>query len=77
MKGHFATIYSTIFSPDGKYLASCSGDGTIRIWDVHTGKCVNYIVQRKDCSDAIFEKFKGLDDRTREWLRDRGATILE
>jgi WD40 repeat protein len=36
-KGHVKNIESLCFSNDGKLLASCSEDGTIKIWDVHTG----------------------------------------
>lgn len=38
LEGHTSGIESVVFSPDGKTLASGSNDGTIRFWDINTGK---------------------------------------
>ncbi|XP_014778753.1 notchless protein homolog 1 [Octopus bimaculoides] len=34
--GHAEAVLSVSFSPDGRYLASGSGDTTVRFWDVNT-----------------------------------------
>jgi WD40 repeat protein len=38
-KGHQASVWSVSFSPDGKYIATASGNQTARLWDV-TGKLI-------------------------------------
>jgi WD40 repeat protein len=37
-EGHMDDVLSVDYSPDGKQIASCSNDGTVRVWDVSTGK---------------------------------------
>ncbi|MBD1811144.1 hypothetical protein NDA07_11720 [Microcoleus vaginatus DQ-U2] len=49
-KGHQDSVSSVSFSPDGKYIATASGDKTARLWDV-TGKLIR---EFKGHQDAVF-----------------------
>jgi WD40 repeat protein len=43
LEGHRAPVRSIAFSPDGKLLASASPDGSLRLWDIGTGKESNVL----------------------------------
>ncbi|MBD2386262.1 NB-ARC domain-containing protein [Cylindrospermum sp. FACHB-282] len=41
LHGHSNRVFSVAFSPNGQFLASASGDRTIKLWNPHTGQCLN------------------------------------
>ncbi|XP_058809234.1 transcription initiation factor TFIID subunit 5-like [Phymastichus coffea] len=40
LHGHSGPVYCLSFSPDKNLLLSCSEDGTVRLWSLHTWSCV-------------------------------------
>lgn len=42
-KGHSDYVNSLSFSPDGKSFVSSSWDKSIKVWDIHSGKCLKTI----------------------------------
>ena len=47
LHGHKGPVLSVTFSPDGKYIMSCSLDETIRLWDAQTGEKVSNALKEK------------------------------
>jgi len=40
-QGHTDTVYKVGWSPDGKHLASCSADKTVKVWEVASGNLLH------------------------------------
>ena len=48
LTGHTAYVYKVAFSPDGALLATASGDGTARLWDIATGRAIRTLACHAD-----------------------------
>lgn len=48
LEGHTSDVYRCCFSPDGKLLASTSQDGSVRLWDVATGRQLKTLSNAND-----------------------------
>ncbi|TMQ29195.1 MAG: hypothetical protein E6K70_26075, partial [Planctomycetota bacterium] len=55
LKGHQGSVMAVTFSPDGKILASCSRDKTIKLWDAATGELKRTLTEHTaDVYDVTF-----------------------
>ena len=82
LNGHKDWVYSVVFSPDGRILASSSEDMSIRIWDTSTYQCLQTLHEhtgRVRClafSPDSRILFSGSDDQTiRIWDTNSGQCL--
>ncbi len=80
--GHTGFIFDMDISPDGKFLATGSTDGTARIWDLSTGETVQILSAHTDAIDGIAFSPDGkslatgsFDKTVRVWDAATGATL--
>ncbi len=53
LKGHKGEVHAVAYSPDGRRLASASGDHTVKVWDAETGKELRTLAGHKDRVVAV------------------------
>ncbi|MEB3340005.1 WD40 repeat domain-containing protein [Okeania sp.] len=82
LSGHSTWVYAVAMSSDGKTLASSSYDGTVKIWDLPSGKLTHTIAAHADAvqSMAITPDGKimvtgGWDDCVKLWNFSNGNLV--
>jgi WD40 repeat protein len=53
LQGHTGHVLSLAFSIDGKFLASGSGDDTVRIWELNTSSCIKILANHSSCVESL------------------------
>jgi WD40 repeat protein len=65
------------FSPNGAMLVAGNEDGTIKLWDIHTGECIRTLRPPRPYEGMNITGATGLTDAQRETLKQLGAVEEE
>jgi len=71
-QNHFGPINQVRFTSDGKMFASCSKDGTVKLWDGVTLRCFNTIPQAHSGQEVCTVQFS----RNRKYLLTGGKDCM-
>jgi WD40 repeat protein len=72
-QGHTERVRWVSFSPDGNFLASSSDDGTIKIWEIHTGRCLHTLFNERPYELMNITSAQGLTEAQKTALGLLGA----
>ncbi len=70
---HSNRIWSVAFSPRESILASAGEDGTIKLWDLQSDKCLNTLVSDKPYEHMNITNVAGLTEAQKATLKALGA----
>ncbi|MDX2255776.1 MAG: NB-ARC domain-containing protein [Pseudanabaenaceae cyanobacterium bins.39] len=73
LSGHSGLIYSLSFSPTGQFIISGSRDETLKLWEVHTGKCLRSFREPRPYEGLNITEATGLTSAQRSKLLSLGA----
>lgn len=73
-QGHFDSLNSIVYSPDGSKVVTAADDGKIKVWDAHSGFCIVTFTEHTSGVTALQFSKKGnvlfsasLDGSVRAW----------
>jgi hypothetical protein len=82
LDGHADVILDMAFSPNGKALATCSYDRTVKLWDVDSGKLLRTLKEHSDAvygvcfnPDGSLLASAGADRAVKVWRVDTGKLL--